>query len=132
MQQKIKPTDAELEILQVLWAAGPSSVRFVNDQLNENRREEHREATGYTTTLKFMQIMAEKGLVTRDTSSRTHIYAAAVKEEDTQRQLLEKFVDSAFRGSAMKLVMQALGSHKASSKELDEIKALIEKMENKK
>jgi predicted transcriptional regulator len=132
MGDKTKPTDAELEILQVIWAAGPSSVRFVNDRLNEIRLAESREVTGYTTTLKLMQIMAEKGLVTRDTSSRTHIYAAAVKEEDTQRQLLEKFVDSAFRGSAMKLVMQALGSHQASAEELDEIKALIEKMENKK
>ncbi len=132
MSQKLKPTDAELEILQVLWEDGPTSVRFVNDKLNANRQQEGREEIGYTTTLKFLQIMAEKGLVTRDTSTRTHIYAAAAKEEDTQRQLLDKFVDSAFRGSAMKLVMQALGNHKASSEELDEIKALIEEMEKKK
>ncbi|MCO6475444.1 MAG: BlaI/MecI/CopY family transcriptional regulator [Phaeodactylibacter sp.] len=119
-----KPTESELEILQVLWEYGPSSVRFVNDKLNEERE------VGYTTTLKLMQIMAEKGLALRDTQSRTHIYQAAVSEADTQKRLLQKFVDTTFRGSAMKLVMQALGAHQASPEELDEIKALIEKMES--
>ncbi len=124
-QNKIpKPTEAELEILQVLWEHGPSSVRFVNDKLNEERE------IGYTTTLKLMQIMADKGLALRNTESRTHIYQAAVSEADTQQRLLRKFVDTTFRGSAMKLVMQALGGHQASPEELDEIKALIGRMES--
>ncbi len=118
-----KPTESELEILQVLWENGPSTVRFVNDKLNAERE------VGYTTTLKLMQIMADKGLVVRNTDQRTHIYEANVGESDTQRRLLKKFVDTTFRGSAMKLVMQALGNHRASSDELDEIKAMIERME---
>lgn len=122
---KFKPTESELEILQILWQEGPSSVRTVNEQLNEARE------VGYTTTLKIMQIMADKGLVTRNTESRTHIYAAAVEEAEAQKNLLEKFVDTTFRGSAMSLVMQALGNHDASEEELDEIKALIKKLENK-
>ena len=119
-----KPTDSELMILQILWQNGPSSVRFVNDRLNEERE------VGYTTTLKLMQIMSDKGLAIRNTESRTHIYSAAVSEADTQKRLLRKFVDTTFRGSAMKLVMQALGNHEASPQELDEIKAMIEKMES--
>lgn len=119
----IKPTESELEILQVLWQRGPSSVREVNEVLNERRD------TGYTTTLKMMQIMLDKGLVTRNTESRSHIYRAAVKESETQSQLLKQFVDATFRGSASRLVMQLLGNHKATPEELDEIKALIEKIE---
>ena len=119
-----KPTDSELEILQVLWENGPSSVRFVNDQLAERRE------VGYTTTLKLMQIMHEKGLVQRNTDARSHIYEAAQERDATQRNLLGTFVDNVFSGSAMDLVMQALGNHKASKDELDQIKALIEKMEN--
>ncbi len=118
-----KPTEAELQILQILWKEGPSSVRVVNDLLNEQRE------VGYTTTLKLMQIMTEKGLTTRNTDSRTHIYASAVIEKDMRKRLLDQFVDSAFRGSAMELVMQALGNHKASSKELDQIKDLIRQIE---
>jgi predicted transcriptional regulator len=118
-----KPTDAELEILQVLWENGPSSVRFVNDILAEKKE------VGYTTTLKFMQIMYEKGLVTRNTDARSHIYEAAIERDATQRNLLGTFVDNVFSGSAMDLVMQALGNHKASKDELDQIKALIEKIE---
>ncbi len=118
-----KPTEAELEILQVLWENGPSSVRFVNEQLGE------RKEVGYTTTLKLMQIMFEKGLVTRNTDARSHIYEAAIERYATQRNLLGTFVDNVFSGSAMNLVMQALGNHKASKDELDQIKALIEKME---
>ncbi|MCB0662721.1 MAG: BlaI/MecI/CopY family transcriptional regulator [Saprospiraceae bacterium] len=125
-KQIIRPTDSELEILQVLWENGPQSVRFVNELLNEERE------VGYTTTLKIMQIMFEKGLVDRDDSSRTHIYRAKVKEEEIQKDLLDKFVDTAFRGSAAQLVMSALGNGKASREELDEIKMLIEKLENKK
>lgn len=118
-----KPTDSELEILQVLWENGPSSVRFVNDQLSERRE------VGYTTTLKLMQIMHEKGLVVRNTDTKSHIYEAAIERDATQRTLLGTFVDNVFSGSAMDLVMQALGNHKASADELSQIKALIEKME---
>lgn len=118
-----RPTESELAILQILWENGPSTVRFVNDQLN-NERE-----VGYTTTLKLMQIMSEKGLVVRNTDSRTHIYTPAISERETQRSLLDKFVDTAFRGSAVKLVMQALGQHQASKEELEAIKAIIEKQE---
>lgn len=118
-----KPTDAELKILQVLWAHGPSSVRFVNDILSE------RKEVGYTTTLKLMQIMAEKGIVKRDTRSRTHIYIPAVEKEVTQGTLLNSFIETTFQGSAMNLVMQALGNHKTTEKELAEIKALIDQIE---
>lgn len=118
-----QPTDAELEILQILWEHGPSPVRFVNDQLNQQRE------VGYTTTLKIMQIMADKGLVQRNTDQRTHIYAAGVSEDSTQQLLLKSFVDAAFRGSASKLVMQALGQHKTSEAELRKIKDLIRKIE---
>ncbi len=118
-----KPTDAELEILQVLWENGPCSVRFVNDKLAERRE------IGYTTTLKLMQIMHEKGLVVRNTDARSHIYEPTAERDATQRNLLGTFVNNVFSGSAMDLVMQALGNHKASQDELNQIKALIEKME---
>jgi predicted transcriptional regulator len=119
----MKPTDSELEILHLLWQLGPSTVRTVNDRLNERRE------VGYTTTLKLMQIMHQKGLVDRTEEGRTHAYRATVTEADTQSLLLQEFVDQAFRGSAMKLVLQALGNHEASSAELDEIKALIAQIE---
>jgi predicted transcriptional regulator len=126
-----KPTDSELEILHILWEQGPSTVRTVNDLLNEQRRIglKSRDSAGYTTTLKLMQIMFEKGMVSRQEEGRTHIYTAIVLEGDTQDLLLQDFVDNAFRGSTARLVMQALGSHEASSEELDEIKALIAKIE---
>lgn len=123
-KRQIRPTEAELEILQVLWEEGPSSVRQVNQLLNEKRD------IGYTTTLKLMQIMLDKGLVRRTTDTRSHIYSAQVKESDTQSELLNKFLESAYRGSASKLVLQVLGNHKASQEELKEIKALIDKLEN--
>lgn len=123
-KNKSKPTDGELEILQILWEHGPSPVRFVNDRLNEQRE------VGYTTTLKIMQIMMDKNLLERNTDSRTHVYAARAKEDATQKQLLKNFVDAAFRGSATKLVMQALGNHQTSEEELNAIKQLIEKIEN--
>ncbi len=121
--KKYYPTEAELEILQVLWAKGPSSVRLVNGLLNEVRD------VGYTTTLKIMQIMTDKGLVTRDTSSRTHIYHPAVKESDTQESLLTNFIQKAYRGSAMRLVMQALGQQKATPEELQKLKQIINDMD---
>ena len=122
-----KPTDSELGILQILWENGESSVREVNDQLNEQNTSG--KEIGYTTTLKLLQIMLDKNLVSRNTDSRTHIYSAAINESETQGKLLDQFVDATFRGAAMKLVMQALGNHKASSEELNEIKALIDKIE---
>ncbi len=119
-----KPTESELEILQVLWEMGPCSVRVVNEKLSEKRE------VGYTTTLKLMQIMVDKGLAERDTSQRTHIYEAALEEGDIQQRLLKNFVDTAFRGSAMKLVVQALGNHETTEDELREIKDLIAKLED--
>ena len=115
-----RPTEAELEILRVLWERGPSTVRQVHESLVAERD------TGYTTTLKLMQIMAEKGLVTRDESSRTHVYAARSSQETTQRQLVSDLVQRAFGGSAAELVLRALSSHKTSSDELTEIRKLID------
>lgn len=114
-----RPTDAELAILRVLWARGPSTVRQVHEALADDRE------TGYTTSLKLMQIMAEKGLVTRDESSRTHIYEAAASEQLTQGQLVADLVQRAFGGSAAALVMRALSTHKPSADEMREIQRLI-------
>jgi predicted transcriptional regulator len=122
----IKPTDAELEILQVIWINGPSTVRIINEVLNQKKQ------VGYTTTLKLMQIMTEKGLLQRTEKGRKHIYNAAIKEEETKSLLLDKFVQTAFGGSAMKLVMQALGNHKTTPDELEELKELISKIEKDK
>ena len=119
----MKPTDAELEILHVLWTNGPSTVRQVHESLSQTRD------IGYTTALKLMQIMHEKGFLARQEDARSHTYTALVSEEDTQRSLVDRFVETAFRGSASKLVMQVLGQHKASRKELDEIKDLLNKLD---
>lgn len=105
-----RPTESELEILQILWANGPCPVRFVNEQLNKKRE------VGYTTTLKLMQIMVDKGLARRNTDNRSHIYEANVAEGETQKRLLDELVDAAFRGSALKLVVQALGGGQASGR----------------
>ena len=118
-----RPTDGELAILRVLWQQGPSTVRAVQGTLGP--------ATGYTTVLKFMQIMLEKGLLHRDASQRTHVYTAAIPEGDTQRQLVRDLLDRAFGGSTTKLVLQALSEKLASPAELDEIKHLIVEMEKK-
>ncbi|MBT9391682.1 BlaI/MecI/CopY family transcriptional regulator [Hymenobacter sp. NST-14] len=118
-----KPTESELEILQVLWQHGPSTVRFVNDELSRRRD------VGYTTTLKLLQLMLDKGLVLRDDEARTHVYRAGVREEETQGLLLDKFVDAAFGGSAMKLVMQALGNRRTSREELAQIRRLLNDIE---
>lgn len=115
-----RPTEAELEILRVLWERGPSTVRQVHEAVAAAR------STGYTTSLKLMQIMADKGLVTRDESSRTHVYAPRVSQESTQRQLVTDLVDRAFGGSAADLVLRALSSHTASDEELREIRKLID------
>ncbi|MFT7055454.1 MAG: putative transcriptional regulator [Roseivirga sp.] len=118
-----KPTESELEIFGVLWSKGASTVREVNALLNLERE------IGYTTTLKLMQIMAQKGLVVRDETSRTHVYKAAIDQDKVQATLLNRLVDSAFSGSASSLVMQALGQGKTSKSELEAIKKLIEKLE---
>ncbi len=123
-----RPTEGELAILQVLWSHGPSTVRLVNDELNKEVNDGRE--IGYTTTLKLMQLMLDKDLLSRDTSQRTHVYRALITEEDTRQRLLDKFVNTTFRGSAMDLVMQALGNHDASHEELAAIKALIQKMED--
>jgi len=116
-----RPTDAELTILRVLWDRGPSTVRQVNEALSESRE------TGYTTTLKLMQIMAEKGLVTRDETNRTHLYTASLAQDRTQQQLVSDLMHRAFGGSARALVMQALSAQPVSSDELDEIRKLVDK-----
>ena len=115
-----RPTDAELAILRVLWSRGPSTVRQVHDVLSAER------PTVYTTALKMLQIMTEKGLVRRDETDRSHIYQARLSEEHTQRQLVRDLLDRAFGGSASKLVMQALATRRASAEELGEIRKLIE------
>ena len=120
----INPTDSELEILKVLWKKGPSSVREVNEFLSKDKD------IGYTTTLKFMQIMHDKGFLDRDTSKRSHIYFSLVKEKDTKGSLLNNFMDAAYEGSASQLILQALGNSQMSKEELHEIKALISKIEN--
>ena len=121
----IKPTESELEILRVLWEKGPSTVREVHEVLGQSKD------AGYTTTLKLMQIMHEKGLLDRDTSSKTHIYSANVSQENTQRQLLDKMIDTVFNGSASQLVLQALGNHKSSKEELEKIKQYLNENEKK-
>lgn len=105
--------------------AGPSSVRFVNDELNKKKK------TGYTTTLKLMQIMLEKNLLERDEDSKVHIYHTLVQKEDIQGKLLDRFLESTFSGSAHNLVMQVLGNHKPNAAELKEIRELINRLESK-
>ena len=124
MKPNIDPTKAELEILQVLWKHGPSTVRFVNDTLNEQKR-----AVQYTSTLKLMQIMVEKGVLQRDESSMKHIYAPVEEEQKTKSYLLDRFVESMYNGSATNLMMQLLGNKKSSKKELQAIKDLIGKLD---
>ena len=120
----IRPTESELEILQTLWAKGLATVREVHEDLAKTKD------VGYTTTLKLMQIMHEKGLVKRDDSMRTHVYQAAVNKEKTQKHLLGKMIDSLFGGSPTQLVIQALGEHKASPEELEKIQALLNNLKN--
>ena len=123
-KQDNNPTRSELEILQVLWKHGPSTVRFVNDQLNEQKRE-----VQYTSTLKLMQIMAEKGILLRDESQMKHIYSAAEEESKTKEVLLDRFVNTMYNGSASSLLMQLLGNKRTSKKELAAIKELLKKMD---
>lgn len=122
----IKPTESELEILQILWQNGTATVRDVHEELAKSKD------VGYTTTLKLMQIMHDKGLVKRDESMRTHIYQPAVNKERTQKHLLEKMIDSLFGGSSTQLVLQALGNgeQKVSAEELEQIQTLLNNLKN--
>lgn len=122
---KIEPTKSELEILQVLWEKGPSTVREVNDFLNDQTRE-----VQYASTLKLMQIMVEKQMLSRDETSMKHVYRAILEEEKTKEDLLNKFVDSMYKGSASSLMLQLLGNKKTDEKELQAIKEILKKLDN--
>lgn len=118
-----RPTDAELAILNVLWQRGPSTVREVHDELSRTHD------SGYTTVLKMLQIMTDKGLVVRDESNRAHVYATRLSEQRTQRQLLGDLMERAFGGSPAKLVMQALSTSRASAADLSAIRSMLDQME---
>jgi len=118
-----RPTPGELEILRVLWQRGPSTVRDVHETLSAAK------PTGYTTVLKLLQIMSDKGLVTRDVSKRTHVYQAALAQGQTQRQLLDDLLDRVFDGSASQLVMQALAAGHATDDEIAMIRRMLDEME---
>lgn len=120
-----EPTRAQLEILQVLWKHGPSTVRFVNDQLNRQKQ-----ALSYTSTLKLMQIMHEKGMLQRDESSMTHIYSTALEEKKTKGVVLKKFVDSMYNGSVKNLMLELMGNEKTTNKEWETIKDLLNRLDN--
>ena len=126
ISKQVKPTESELEILQILWTRGLATVREVHEELAKTKD------VGYTTTLKLMQIMHEKGLVKRDESMRTHVYQPAVNRENTQKHLLDKMIDSLFGGSSTQLVLQALGGgeQKVSAEELDQIQTLLNNLKN--
>lgn len=122
--KQFEPTRSELEILRIIWQEGPSTVRSVNDELLKQKE------VNYATTLKLMQIMADKGILKRDESQMKHIYSAAEEEQKTKAQLLEKFVDSIYNGSASKLVMQLLGNKMTSPEDLKDIKDILDKLED--
>jgi BlaI family penicillinase repressor len=121
--KKIKPTAAELEVLQILWKYKSATVKFVHEKIN------HKKNVGYTTTLKIMQNMAAKNIVRRELNGKSHVYIPVLKQEETQNLLLNGFLETAFSGSASKLVMQVLGNHKTSKEELKQIKELINKLD---
>jgi BlaI family transcriptional regulator, penicillinase repressor len=122
MIMQSEPTKSELEILQVLWKFGPSTVRFVNDELNAQKR-----SVQYTSTLKLMQIMTEKAFLICDKTNMKHIYKPAIEEKKTKGLLLDKFVDTMFNGSSSSLMMQLLGNKKVSKEEIDKIKKMLDK-----
>lgn len=126
MTSKIKPTESELDILSIVWSKGACTVREVHTELEKAKE------TKYTTTLKLMQIMHEKGLLTRDNSAKVHVFSAAIPKEQTQGLLLQKMIDTVFSGSASKMVMQALGNGKTSDKELEAIKNYLSEIERNK
>jgi BlaI family penicillinase repressor len=120
------PTKTEMDVLQILWQCGPSTVRFVHDKLNEQK-----EAVIYTSTLKLMQVMKEKGMLERDETNMKHIYSAALKEEKVKGNMLGRFVDSMYNGSPSSLMMALLGNDKTSAEELEKIKELLKQMDGK-
>ena len=124
-EKKAEPTRAELDILQVLWEDGPSTVRAVNERLNAQKK-----AVQYTSTLKQMQLMVEKGMLLRDESSKKHVYSAAIDEQPTKGALLDRFVDTMYKGSPSSLMMQLLGNKKTSKTELDAIRNLLDQMDS--
>jgi BlaI family penicillinase repressor len=117
----MKPTESELEILQVLWDRQPCTVREVHESLK-------RKDIGYTTTLKLMQIMLEKKLVTRDTSSKSHLYSTAINKEAIEHQYLNRMIETIYNGNTSRLIMQALGNHKASKEEIELIKQYLDNL----
>ncbi len=119
----MKPTESELEILQVIWKKGQCTVRDVHEELAKSKD------AGYTTTLKLMQIMHDKGMVERDTTSKTHLYKALVTREQAQQTALDKIISTVFKGSTSDLVIQALGHHRASKDEIDAIKSYLKQFE---
>src|SRR5580658_6037643 len=121
-----EPTRAQLEILQVLWKHGPSTVRFVNDRLNQQKQ-----SLSYTSTLKLMQIMHEKGMLQRDESSMTHIYSTRLEEQKTKSVVLKKFVDAMYDGSVKSLMLELLGGERTTNKEWDRIKDLLNQLDDK-
>lgn len=121
-QKQLKPTESELDILKILWERGEATVREVHEELSKSKD------AGYTTTLKLMQIMHEKGMVARDESSKTHKYSPLLSQEKTQQQFMGRMIDTLFQGSSSQLVMQALGNHKTSPEELDEIQRLLDQL----
>ncbi len=123
----VKPTTSELEILQIVWKRGSATVREVNEELSKNKGTE----IGYTTTLKLMQIMHEKGLLERETSSRTHLYKALISQTTTSQNLLDTLIDTVFNGSAAQLVMQALSNKNSSREEIEMIKKYLESLDKK-
>ncbi len=127
LKMKVKPTNSELEILQIIWRREFATVREVNEQLSKEKEID----IGYTTTLKLMQIMHEKGLLERETSSRTHIYKALVSQSKTSQNMLDSLIDNVFNGSAAQLVMQALSNKKSSKKEIEMIKKYLDELDNK-
>jgi BlaI family penicillinase repressor len=122
---QVKPTESELEILQILWEKGECTVRDVHEILTRNKE------AGYTTTLKLMQIMHEKGLVERDTTAKTHVYKALASQQKTQQQMVSRLIDNAFNGSAARMVMQALGNHSSSKDEIEAIKKYLDELSHK-
>lgn len=122
---EIKPTEGELEILQVIWKKGQCTVREVHEELAKSKD------AGYTTTLKLMQIMHEKGLVERDTTAKTHLYKALMSREQAQSSALDKIINTVFKGSTADLVIQALGQHRASNDEIDAIKKYLQQFEER-
>lgn len=126
IRNELKPTEGELEILQILWKHGPCSVKLVHELISE------RKEVGYTTSLKMLQIMVDKGLATREAEGKIHLYKAAIRESSVKKNYLKTMIDQVFEGSPMDLVLQTLGNYKASPGEIKELKEMIKQLENKK